>query len=59
MKSLKEPESLAAQHRRFVETARALGCDEDKDRFEAKLGEIARHKPPPKSEKTTKKSKPA
>jgi len=29
---------------RFVETARALGCDEDKERFEAKLPEIARAK---------------
>jgi hypothetical protein len=31
---------------RFVETARALGCDEDKERFEKALGKIARHKPP-------------
>jgi hypothetical protein len=30
---------------RFVETARALGCDEDKERFEAKLGEIAKQRP--------------
>jgi hypothetical protein len=30
---------------RFVEMARALDCDEDKDRFEAQLGGIARHKP--------------
>jgi hypothetical protein len=29
------------QHKRFIETARALECDEDKERFEAKLGKIA------------------
>ena len=29
------------QHRRFLETARQLECDEDKERFEAKLGKIA------------------
>jgi hypothetical protein len=39
---------------RFVETARALGCDEDKDKFEAALGKIARHKPLRNSEKTPK-----
>ncbi len=42
------------QFDRFVETARALGCDEDKDRFETQLGEIAGYKPakePPKESK--------
>ncbi len=34
-----------AQHRRFIETARELECDEDKERFEEKLGQIARAKP--------------
>jgi hypothetical protein len=29
------------QHERFVETARQLECDEDKERFEAKLKKIA------------------
>jgi hypothetical protein len=47
------------QIQRFRETARSLGCDEDKEKFEATLGDIARHKPPPKSGKTTKKSKAA
>lgn len=28
--------------------ARALECDEDKERFEAKLGKIAKHKSEPK-----------
>jgi predicted nucleic acid-binding protein len=31
------PEAASDQHRRFVETARALECDEDKERFEEKL----------------------
>jgi hypothetical protein len=35
----------AEQFSRFVETARALECDEDKERFEAALGKIATHKP--------------
>jgi hypothetical protein len=30
---------------RFVETARALGCDEDKEQFEKSLGKIAAYKP--------------
>jgi hypothetical protein len=34
------------QHKRFIETARELECDEDKERFETKLGKIARQKPP-------------
>lgn len=36
---------------RFQEMARKLGCDEDKERFEAQLGRIARQKPEPKKEK--------
>lgn len=38
------------QFDRFVEMAAALGCNEDKDQFEAKLGTIAKAKPsPPKA----------
>lgn len=33
------------QHKRFLETARELECDEDKERFEEKLGRIAGAKP--------------
>jgi hypothetical protein len=33
------------QINRFIDTARALGCDEDKEHFEAALGKIAAHKP--------------
>ena len=37
----------ADQHKRFIETARQLECDEDKERFEEKLGKIAKAKPKP------------
>jgi hypothetical protein len=37
------------QHRRFIEIARQLGADEDKERFEAKLRRIAKVKPVPGS----------
>jgi hypothetical protein len=47
----------APQIDRFIETARKQGCDEDKERFEAKLGEIARHKPA-KEPKAPKKERP-
>jgi len=50
------------QFDRFIETARALGCDEDKGRFEKQLGEIAAHKTakgPPRAPKERKTKKPA
>jgi len=34
-----------SQHARFIETARALGCDEDEAAFDEKLKAIARQKP--------------
>jgi hypothetical protein len=34
--------------KRFIKTARVLECDEEKERFEAKLGQIAKAKPAPK-----------
>jgi hypothetical protein len=37
-----------AQHERFMETARQLKCDEDKERFEQKLKQIATAGPKPK-----------
>ncbi len=43
---------------RFRETARRLGCDEDKEHFEKQLGEIAAHKPV-KDEPARTKEKPA
>jgi hypothetical protein len=39
------------QFRRFVETARQLGADEDAERFEEKLRRIASVKPKPKPQK--------
>ena len=33
------------QAKRFIETARQIGCDEDKERFEKKLGRIASFRP--------------
>ncbi len=35
----------ATEQARFVETARALGCDEDEAAFDEKLKVIARYKP--------------
>jgi hypothetical protein len=40
-----------AQHKRFVETARKLGCDEDETAFEEKLKRIATVKPKPRGKK--------
>lgn len=50
--------SLNVDHKNnslFIETARALECDESEQRFNEALGKIARHKPKPEivpSEKT-------
>ena len=35
----------------FIETARALGCDESEERFNEVLGKIARAKPKPDAPK--------
>jgi hypothetical protein len=40
----KNKKAASDQSQRFIETARALGCDEDKERFEAALGKIARQR---------------
>ncbi len=40
-----DPQHDAAQYTRFLETARALRCDEDEAAFDEKLKVIARHKP--------------
>jgi hypothetical protein len=44
-KNPKSTPDSEAQHRRFVETARQLECDEDKERFEQKLKRITTAKP--------------
>jgi hypothetical protein len=38
----------------FESVAKRLGCDDDKDRFEAKLGKIAKAKPTAAIRNTTK-----
>jgi hypothetical protein len=57
----KQSQDEKAQIERFIETSRALGCDQDKEKFEASLSAIAHFKPPPKTPKNprNKKSKPA
>lgn len=51
-KSNKQDE--ADQSRRFVETARELGCDEDEAAFDEKLKRIATAKPKPRDKKVPK-----
>jgi len=36
-----------SQRDKFLSTARELGCDESEERFDAALGKIVKHKPPP------------
>jgi hypothetical protein len=40
-----KPKTDNSQSEHFIETAPALGCDEDEATFKAKLGRIARQKP--------------
>jgi hypothetical protein len=42
VKSKPSKPTSADQHKRFVETAHQLECDEDQERFEKKLGKIAK-----------------
>ncbi len=46
-KMTKNPKKSKApsQRARFIEAARELGCDDDKDAFEAKLKRLAKAKP--------------
>ena len=37
--------SIASQSERFIAAARELGCDDDKEHFEKRLGAITRAKP--------------
>jgi hypothetical protein len=45
----KNPKDTRSQSERFIETARALECDEDEAAFDEKLKRIAQAKPKPKS----------
>ncbi len=47
------------QIERFFDTARRLGCDEDKEKFEAQLGKIAARKPTAEIKSETKKERPS
>jgi hypothetical protein len=46
----KRNDSKTAQPVRFEDAARALGCDESEERFDAALKKVAAHKPPKDSE---------
>jgi hypothetical protein len=48
---------LSDQSRRFIETARELGCDEDEAAFDEKLRQIATVKPKPVESKSDRKAK--
>jgi hypothetical protein len=48
VKSKTSKPTSSDQHKRFIKTARQLECDEDKERFEEKLGKIAKAKPKPR-----------
>ena len=41
----------SSQRDRFIEAAKAAECDDNKDRFEKRLGKIAKVKPKPKEGK--------
>lgn len=43
----KAKQDASDQHKRFIETARELGCDEDEAAFDEKLKRIAQAKPAP------------
>ena len=58
MKSSRQKPISSEQHKRFIETARALECDEDKERFEQKLKQIAAVKPKTGNDKANTTRKP-
>jgi hypothetical protein len=48
----KRKTAVKNQSQKFIKAARELGCDDDKERFEKRLGKIVKAKPP-----TTKKKR--
>ncbi len=44
IKSISASSLKTPQIERFIETARLLGCDEDKEKFELQIGKIAKAK---------------
>lgn len=56
----KPEEETISQGEAFKTAARALGCDESEERFDAALRTVAKHKPPPDAKPAKpKKLKPA
>jgi hypothetical protein len=51
--------TVSPQGEKFIEAARALGCDESEERFNEMLAKVARHKPSTDSAKESKRKKPA
>jgi hypothetical protein len=56
VKSSRQKPISSEQHKRFIETARELGCDEDEAAFDEKLRRIASVKPKPKRSRSKKAS---
>jgi hypothetical protein len=56
--SVKQPtgksEAPKAQAKTFIDAARALGCDESEERFDAALAKVAQHKTQPQLAKESK-----
>lgn len=44
---MKQSDPDKSQRDKFMSTARELGCDESEERFDAALGKLVKHKPPP------------
>jgi hypothetical protein len=53
----KNKKGTSNQSQRFIEAARAIGCDEDPAHFDEILKKVARHKPPPDAPHEPKKPK--
>jgi hypothetical protein len=51
------PNPASDQYRRFIETARELGCDEDEAAFDEKLKRIATVKPKTKNKRKIREAK--
>jgi hypothetical protein len=51
MQNHQKAKKSESQRDRFIDAARDLECDDDKDRFEKRLGKIAKAKAKPKDAK--------
>lgn len=43
----KDRVAIPPQGEKFIEAARALGCDDDPARFKERLGKLVKHRPVP------------